>query len=85
MKKQFLHIVNFNIDQLICDPYGNYVIQFCYEFFKEDKCAAIAERIIDKFYQFSLQKYSCAVLLKCINNCWTRKETLDRLRNALTH
>ena len=30
IKKQFLHIVNFNIDQLICDPYGNYVIQFCY-------------------------------------------------------
>lgn len=41
MRKKFVHIVNFNIDQLIGDPYGNYIIQFCYEFFGEDKCGGI--------------------------------------------
>jgi hypothetical protein len=32
-RKQFVHSVNFNIDRIIGDPYGNYVLQFCYEFF----------------------------------------------------
>ncbi len=29
-RKRLVHKVNFNMDQLIGDPYGNYVIQFCY-------------------------------------------------------
>ena len=78
------HTVIFNIDRLIGDPYGNYIIQFCYDFFKEDKCAAITERIIDRILQFSLQKYSSAVIFKCISNYWTHKDTLNRLRNSLT-
>jgi hypothetical protein len=44
---------------------------------------AITERIIDKFTQFSLQKYSSAVIFKCINTYWTNKDTLLRLKNAL--
>ena len=30
LRKRFVHVVNFKIDQLIGDPYGNYIIQFCY-------------------------------------------------------
>lgn len=77
--------MNFNIDRLITDPYGNYIIQFCYEFFGEDKCAAITERIIDRILQFSLQKYSSAVVFKCVGSYWSQKDTLNRLKNALSN
>jgi hypothetical protein len=83
MRRQIIHSVNFNIDKIIGDPYGNYVLQFCYEHFGEEKCGAITDRIIDKFTQFSLQKYSSAVIFKCINTYWTNKETLMRLKNTL--
>ena len=29
-RKQFVHSVNFNIDRIIGDPFGNYILQFCY-------------------------------------------------------
>lgn len=83
IRRQIIHSVNFNIDKIIGDPYGNYVLQFCYELFGQDMCVAITERIIDKFTQFSLQKYSSAVIFKCINSYWTNKDTLLRLKNAL--
>ena len=35
LRKRLVHIVNFNIDEIITNPYGNYIIQFCYELFKE--------------------------------------------------
>ena len=41
LRKRFIHVVNFNIGQLIGDPYGNYIIQFCFELFGEEKCGAI--------------------------------------------
>ena len=85
LRKRFIHVVNFNIGELIGDPYGNYIIQFCFELFGEEKCGAITERIIDKFLQFSLQKYSSAVLFKCISQYWTSKDTLSRLKNGLSH
>jgi len=83
MRRQIIHSVNFNIDKIIGDPYGNYVLQFCYELFGQEKCVAITERIIDKFTQFSLQKYSSAVIFKCINTYWTSKDSLMRLKNVL--
>jgi hypothetical protein len=85
IRKRFTHTVIFNIDTLIGDPYGNYIIQFCFDFFGEDKCEAITERIMNKFLPFSLQKYSNAVICKCVTIYWTNKATLDRLRNALTN
>ena len=30
LRKKFLQRINFTIDELIGDPYGNYIIQFCY-------------------------------------------------------
>ena len=30
LRKQFIHAATFTLDQLVLDPYGNYVIQFCY-------------------------------------------------------
>lgn len=83
-RKRIVHEVNFKIDQLISDPYGNYIIQFCYELFGEEKCGGITERIIDKILQFSLQKYSSAVIFKCISTFWLSKDNLNKLKNALT-
>lgn len=33
IKKKFIKIISLNIDRIIQDSYGNYVVQFCYEFF----------------------------------------------------
>lgn len=33
IKKNFIKIISLNIDKIIQDSYGNYVVQFCYEFF----------------------------------------------------
>jgi len=33
IKRQIVINVTFNVDRLIMDSFGNYVIQFCYELF----------------------------------------------------
>ena len=33
IKKNFIKIISLNIDKIIQDSYGNYVVQFSYEFF----------------------------------------------------
>ena len=33
IKIKFIKIISLNIDRIIQDSYGNYVVQFCYEFF----------------------------------------------------
>jgi hypothetical protein len=33
IKKKYIKIISLNIDKIIQDSYGNYVVQFCYEFF----------------------------------------------------
>lgn len=33
IKKIFIKIISLNIDKIIQDSYGNYVVQFSYEFF----------------------------------------------------
>lgn len=83
--KKFTHTIIFNIDKLIGDPYGNYIIQFCFDYFGEDKCEAISERIMSKILPFSLQKYSSAVVYKCVSSYWMNKTTLDRLKNTLNN
>ncbi len=44
------HIVNTiinsitnNLDVIIQDPYGNYIVQYAYEMFAEDKCKKITD------------------------------------------
>jgi hypothetical protein len=38
-----------------------------------------------KFLPFSLQKYSSAVIYKCVASFWIQKDTINLLRNALTN
>jgi hypothetical protein len=83
-KKKFINEVTFSIDKIIQDSFGNYIIQFCYELFGEDKSTGITEMIIERFQQFSLQKYSSSVVYKCLASYWTKSSTYARLKQALT-
>lgn len=80
VRRQLIFNVTFNVDQLIVDSYGNYVIQFCYELFDLDKCSGITERIISHFPHYALAKYSASVLLKCISVYWTDRRIFLSLR-----
>jgi hypothetical protein len=83
-KKKFINEVTFCIDKIIQDAFGNYIIQFCYELFGEDKCAGITEMITERFPQFAIQKYSSSVVYKCVSCYWVKKESFNRLKQTLT-
>ena len=40
--------------------------------------------IIERFSQFSLQKYSSSVVYKCISTYWTNDKIFIRLKQTLT-
>jgi hypothetical protein len=78
-----INSITLNTDKIIQDCYGNYVVQFCYELFGESRSSGITEMIIEKFVQFSLQKYSSSVVSKCINVYWTDHSYAGRLKDSL--
>lgn len=59
-------IVN-DLDTIIQDPFGNYVVQYAYEIYKQEVCRPITEKIVQKFAQYSVQKFSSCVVEKCAN------------------
>jgi hypothetical protein len=59
------------------------VVQFCYEFIGGDKSLRITEMIIERFPQFSIQKYSGNVVLKCVDSYWTNRDTVEKLKYSL--
>lgn len=81
VRRQLILNVTFTVDRLIMDSYGNYVIQFCYELFDLEKCAGITERILSKFYHYSMGKFASNVLLKCISTYWTDKRVFQSLKS----
>lgn len=72
--------VTFDVDKLIMDSYGNYVIQFCYELFDVDKTSVITQAILSKFAQYAIGKFSSNVILKCISVYWTDKNIYNSLK-----
>lgn len=80
IRRQIIINVTFNVDQLIADSFGNYVIQFCYELFDEEKCAGITEGILAKFTTYAIGKFSSNVLLKCISVYWTDRRVYQSLK-----
>jgi hypothetical protein len=66
IQRKMINAAALNIHHIIEDCYGNYVVQFCYEYFGSERCARITEMIIDRFPQYSMQKYSGSVVLKCV-------------------
>ena len=83
VKKNLINSITLNTDKIIQDCFGNYVIQFCYEYFGEVKSSGITEMIIEKFVQFSLQKYSSSVVSKCISTYWKDKNCALKLKEVL--
>jgi hypothetical protein len=46
LKRRFINGTVLNIDRIIQDCYGNYVVQFCFEFFGSERCIRITEMIL---------------------------------------
>jgi hypothetical protein len=46
LKRRFINATVLNIDRIIQDCYGNYVVQFCFEFFGSERCIRITEMIL---------------------------------------
>ena len=80
IRRHLINYVTFNVDRLIMDSYGNYVIQFCYELFDIEKCSAITQRILFKFAFYANGKFSSNVILKCISIYWTDKNIYSSLK-----
>lgn len=83
VRKNLINSITLNTDKIIQDSYGNYVIQFCYELFGESKSSGITEMIIEKFVQFSLQKYSSSVVSKCLATYWKDKSYPSKIKEVL--
>lgn len=66
IQKKLINAAAMNIKHIIEDCYGKYVVQFCYEYFGPERCMRITEMIIDRFAQYSMQKYSGSVVLRCV-------------------
>ncbi len=60
----------FNLDAIIGDMYGNYVVQFNFELFENSLTSTLTDSILMKLPQYSLSKYSTNVVYKCINTYW---------------
>ena len=39
--------------------------------------------ILERFPQFSIQKYSGSVILKCVDTYWANKDTVEKLKYSL--
>lgn len=64
--KNIVKSISENLDVIIQDPYGNYIVQYSYEMFGQDRCEEITAEIINKFTQYCIQKFSANVVEKCI-------------------
>ena len=60
-----------NLDAVIQDPFGNYIVQYAYEMYGEAKCKKITDEIVNNFTQYCIQKFSANVVDNCIVNYCT--------------
>lgn len=67
MERVFVMLIVNDMDNIIQDPFGNYVVQYAYEVYKQEVCRPITDKIIQKFTQYSVQKFSSCVVEKCVN------------------
>ena len=61
-------IIN-NVNMLIQDPFGNYLVQNVFELQDQNQILRIIEQIKDSFYYLSTQKFSSNVIEKCLEAC----------------
>ena len=67
---------------IIQDTYGNYVVQFFYEYLGSKFCWNITNVILERFKKYSVQKFSGNVLVKCVDSYWNLKDVSERLRTV---
>lgn len=73
-----------NLPQIITDPYGNYVVQFAYEYFGLNSCTIITDFIVQHFGELSARKYSGDTVLKCVDTYWKRHPIIEQLKDILS-
>ena len=73
----------FNFDTIIQDAYGNYVVQFFFDYFGEKYCWSLTNLILSKFKEFSMQKFSGMTVYKCVSSFWNLENVSERLKNIL--
>jgi Pumilio-family RNA binding repeat len=64
-KKKIIELLYQSIENLIQNPFGNYIIQHALDVFPKE-CNNILDRIVDKVIQYSNQKFSSNVVEKCL-------------------
>lgn len=75
-EKVFVMLIANNLEQIIQDPFGNYVVQHAYDTFKHEKCRPITNRLIEKLPQYSIQKFSSCVVEKCLSQDFNLSEEI---------
>jgi hypothetical protein len=73
-----------NLPRIISDPFGNYVVQFAFEFFGESSCLGITDLLVQQFAEYAGRKYSGNVLFKCIETFWNSQEAIEKLNTVLS-
>ena len=65
-RDQLVRVVIRNLIDLICDPYGNYVVQYILDLKQSRYSHLIVQAVRGNVLRFSLQKFSSNVVEKCI-------------------
>lgn len=65
MKTTIIHTVCHEMENLVQDPYGNYVIQYALEYYPKD-CLVIQQKIVSKLIPYSSQKFSSNIIEKSL-------------------
>ena len=65
MKTTIIHLVCQEMENLVQDPYGNYVIQYALEYYPKDSIS-IQQKIINKLIPYSSQKFSSNIIEKSL-------------------
>jgi hypothetical protein len=83
LKTAIIQTVTQEMENLVQDPYGNYVIQYVLEFYPKD-CAVIYQKIISKLIPYSSQKFSSNIIEKSFtigDTSFRKKVAAEILKN----
>ena len=84
MKQQFMNKLLHHFNTVVQDTYGNYVVQFFFDYFGEKYCWNLTNLILNKFKEYSMQKFSGMTVIKCVTSFWNLENVSERLTNILS-
>jgi len=75
-KQRFISQILNDLIQLVSDPFGNYAVSQIFEKWEPKVCKPIYDKLTNKIFELSIQKYSSCVIEKCLeygdkNTCST--------------